>query len=71
MLNNSSKGSRGNRGFPVGMAAKTKYIREFIIFIAEGVTGVLLIIRQLSKRPKVYHADDVSTADPAPKVSRR
>jgi hypothetical protein len=71
MLNRSSKGSRGNRGVPVGMAAKTKYIREFIIFIAEGVTRVLLNIRQQSKRSEVYYADDVSTADPAPTVSRR
>jgi hypothetical protein len=53
------------------MAAKTKHIRDFIIFIAEGVTRVLLNIRQQSKRSEVYYADDVSTADPAPTVSRR
>jgi hypothetical protein len=46
MLDGSPKGSRGNPGVLVGMAAKTKYIREFIIFIAEGVTRVLLNIRQ-------------------------
>jgi hypothetical protein len=36
MLDGSSKGSRGNRGVPVGMAAKTKYIREFDHFYRRG-----------------------------------
>jgi hypothetical protein len=36
MLNGNLKGCGGNRGVPVGMAAKTKYIREFYHFYRRG-----------------------------------